>query len=105
MQVCRFETKEGKTIQKFVNTDTKCVSCHDNIHGNQFEQSGITDCKRCHGFEKWDRSNFNHDNTRFRLEGAHLKVNCNECHKAEVVDGKSTIIYKIGKLTCADCHQ
>lgn len=102
---CHFEIREGKTYQQFSNLDTKCASCHDNVHGNQFEESGITDCKRCHGFERWDRSNFNHDNTRFKLEGAHLNVNCNECHKAEVVDGKSTIIYKIGKLTCADCHQ
>ena len=43
---------------------------------DQFEENGITDCKRCHGFENWDRSNFNHDNARFKLDGAHQKLDC-----------------------------
>ncbi len=102
---CHFETTDQKTLQKFINLDQKCASCHDNIHGSQFEKEGITDCKRCHGFEKWDRSNFNHDNTLFKLEGAHLKADCNRCHHSETKDGVATIIYKTGKLTCTDCHQ
>ena len=65
----------------------------------------MTDCKRCHGFEKWDRSNFNHDNTRFKLEGAHVTVDCNKCHQPEVKDGISTILYKNNKLACTDCHK
>ena len=102
---CHFEVVEGKKVQKFVGLNQQCVSCHDNKHGTQFEENGITDCKRCHGFEKWDTSNFNHDNTKFKLEGAHLKVNCNQCHVPEMQNGITTILYKNGKLDCIDCHQ
>ena len=102
---CHFDETTTPKTQNFIQLDQKCQSCHDNIHGNQFEQDGQTDCARCHGFEKWDRSNFNHDNTRFKLEGAHQKVNCNQCHQSEVKDGKSTILYRNEKLDCKDCHQ
>lgn len=102
---CHFETKNLQTTQHFISLNQQCASCHDNIHGSQFEESGITDCKRCHGFEKWDRSNFNHDNTRFKLEGAHIAVDCNKCHQPTIKDGVSTVLYKNEKLACTDCHK
>lgn len=102
---CHFEEKNDGTFrQNFANLDPACYRCHDHSHGNQFEENGITDCKKCHGFNTWDRHDFNHDNARFKLEGAHIKVSCDECHKPEIIDGKSIIIYKTGKLACADCH-
>lgn len=95
----------GKIVkQSFIALDQTCISCHDNIHGNQFEKDGITDCKRCHGFNKWDRSQFNHDNTAFKLEGAHEKVACEKCHETVVMDGKPIVQYRNGKLQCIDCH-
>jgi len=102
---CHFSAAaDNLKIQKFVNLDSRCVSCHNNVHGNQFEVEGATDCARCHGFEKWDRSNFNHDNARFRLEGAHLQADCNQCHPKTDKDGVVTVQYKTGKLLCTDCH-
>ncbi|MBK9734500.1 MAG: hypothetical protein IPO92_05830 [Saprospiraceae bacterium] len=105
--LCHFkEAENGARLQKFVDLTEECSSCHKNVHGTQFDISGVTDCKKCHGFEKWDRSNFNHDNTAFKLDGAHKNVSCDKCHDEELVlDGKISIVYKTGKLECIDCHQ
>lgn len=83
----------------------ECAACHENIHGNQFEEAGVTDCKKCHGFNKWDSSNFNHNNAAFKLDGAHINVACNKCHQEAWVNGKKNVTYKTGKLECVDCHQ
>ncbi|MFZ1703230.1 MAG: cytochrome c3 family protein [Saprospiraceae bacterium] len=102
---CHFITDDfGKTTQKFSNIDPSCVNCHNNVHGTQFDTNGVTDCKRCHGFNTFARSEFNHNDARFILEGAHLKVSCDACHKPEIIDGQSIILYKTGKLACSDCH-
>ena len=98
--------REGKTmIQKFRDTSMKCVSCHENVHGTQFESEGTTDCAKCHAFDNWDPVNFNHDLTKFKLEGAHKDVKCVKCHKEEYVGGKKKTLYKIEKFECIDCHK
>jgi hypothetical protein len=103
---CHFEYNNGQLVtQKFEFKDTSCVSCHQNVHDIQFEVDGKTDCNRCHGFEKWDRSNFNHNNAAFKLEGAHEQLSCEKCHLKEQRNGKELVIYKTGKLECADCHK
>lgn len=103
--VCHFPVGTDKIkVQKFSELDVKCISCHENVHGDQFESEGATDCVRCHGYEKWDRSNFNHDNARFRLEGAHVQVDCNKCHPAVENARGVNIQYRTGKLLCTDCH-
>lgn len=102
---CHYKEEAGAKVQQFIGLSMECAQCHDNVHGNQFEVNGTTDCKKCHGFEKWDRSNFNHDNAAFKLDGAHVKVDCNKCHQESWVDGKKQVTYKTGKLECIDCHQ
>lgn len=89
----------------FKNTPTACESCHENVHEDQFVVDGITDCARCHGFEGWGPENFNHDNTAFKLEGAHQEVACGDCHKPIELNGKTIIQYKFTSFECVDCHQ
>ena len=89
----------------FSNMETTCFSCHENVHGTQFELEGITDCSRCHGFISWDASNFNHDNTAFKLEGRHAEIACEACHQ-KVEENQITFVkYKLEKFECIDCHQ
>lgn len=102
---CHFTDKKDVSSQRFVYLDQNCAACHENIHGDQFAENGMTDCKKCHGFEKWDKSYFNHDQTRFKLEGAHLKVACDQCHPIEKKGDVTTTLYKTGKLECNACHQ
>jgi hypothetical protein len=87
----------------FRNIGTTCTDCHDNVHGDDFMQNGVTDCKRCHVADNWFPSRFDHDLTAFPLVGEHVKVECRECHKS--VDGGKVLSFKIEHFTCADCHK
>ena len=89
----------------FSGLKTDCISCHDNIHGQQFEVDNATDCRRCHGFEEWKPSTFDHNTARFILDGAHINVACKECHKSEIADGRAVIKYRLEEFECATCHQ
>ncbi len=104
---CHFDKGENNTLisQKFKGLDTKCITCHENIHGDLFTFNGVTDCTRCHVTDSWFPKKFDHNNTAFPLKGQHAEIECKECHKVSVVDGKNKIIYKIKKFECIDCHQ
>jgi hypothetical protein len=103
---CHFEFSEKNEIisQNFVNLLNDCASCHNNTHGDTFAISGVTDCNRCHVTTSWFPEKFNHNETRFPLEGKHEEVNCRACHEVNNEKGESTVIYKLNKLDCIDCH-
>ncbi len=102
---CHFTKELNKPIvQNFKEKSKECNLCHENPHGNQFTENNITDCNRCHGFDDWKASKFNHNNSRFPLKGEHIVVACDKCHKAEALDIK-IILYKNGMLECKDCHK
>lgn len=90
--------------QLFEGLAKECYLCHQDVHQGQFQVEGVTQCFRCHSLEQWRPSIFNHDSTRFPLQGAHLKVNCQECHQPQVVKGILYIDYTIEKFECVDCH-
>jgi nitrate/TMAO reductase-like tetraheme cytochrome c subunit len=90
---------------KFIGLKQECITCHKNIHGRQFELEGVIDCKRCHTYEAWKPGTFDHTTARFALDGAHKKVACKECHKAEVVEGRVTVQYRLERFECIDCHK
>ncbi len=90
---------------KFKDVKTGCVDCHKHEHGVKYEKNGVTTCERCHDSKNWFPSKFNHDETRFRLEGKHAKVECTTCHIPYTENGKTKIKYVIEKFECTDCHQ
>lgn len=89
----------------FVDLSTQCATCHQNVHDQQFEQNGITDCARCHGFNNWTINDFNHNNTAFKLEGRHAEIACEACHKPVEVNGEIFVQYKFESFECVVCHQ
>ncbi len=99
---------ENNTVRKFENfkdLSMECVSCHQNVHRQQFEDRGVTDCKKCHGFENWEAIYFNHDKTAFKLDGKHIEVDCAACHKEKEEQGEIFVLYKLKRFECIDCHQ
>ena len=116
-----------KTAQR-----TLCLNCHKEIAADLAAGRGFhgrsknvksTECRHCHTDHKGrdvdivrlDREVFDHAVTDFRLEGAHKRVVCIQCHtaKAKYRDAPSTCIacHKAvdphhGRLgeACADCH-
>jgi hypothetical protein len=94
-----------KDNQVFKNLNQDCISCHDNPHGDQFEEDGKTDCRTCHNSEHWFPDNFDHDRSAFPLEGKHKEVECGACHKSILDEfGIEQTEFKIEKFECIDCH-
>lgn len=104
---CHKPDQPGVPAEKvaFAGLQKECTSCHDNIHDRQFEAEGITDCTRCHQYEAWKPSTFDHSTARFALDGAHKDVACSKCHKEEEQDGKKIVMYKMDEFECATCHK
>ena len=102
----------GKTTQKAL-----CLNCHKDVqndielsrgfHGHS-QQVKEQDCKNCHAEHKgrdahlvlFDKTTFPHDQTNFKLQGAHANpsVTCDECHLA----GKK---FRDISPDCFSCHQ
>ncbi len=103
---CHFEiSAENKIIsQNFSTLDKDCISCHENIHGENFAVNGITECSRCHVTSSWFPEKFNHNETRFPLTGKHEEVNCRACHEVNNEKDVPVVIYRLNTLDCIDCH-
>jgi hypothetical protein len=91
--------------ENFRDLSMACVSCHKNVHLQQFEDRGVTDCKKCHGYDNWKAIYFDHNQAAFKLDGKHVKVDCAECHQKVEEEGETFVLYKNKKLECIDCHQ
>jgi len=104
---CHFnKEKVGHANQKFAGLATNCTNCHKDVHHKQFEINGITDCKRCHNADTFKpASKFDHSKTKFMLDGKHINVACNKCHKEENEGGVTFVLYKINKFKCENCHR
>lgn len=91
---------------RYANTPDKCSSCHDEPHHKQFEQAGVTSCERCHTAQSWHLLAFNHETqSTFHLNGAHARVPCGACHKAEGTGTRRFTRFKPLPQTCESCHQ
>ena len=99
------KNSEGKRTQQFEGTSKECSSCHKDSHVGQFAVAGKTDCSRCHGFDKWENSKFDHNTSRFKLDGAHATLACNECHKTVMNTLGKYVEYKYDDISCAKCHK
>lgn len=80
---------------KFKGIGRSCNSCHNDFHKGELGM----ECERCHspmiGFNDIE---FNHNRqARFRIDGAHTKNACNQCHWNNK--------YKFGDFSCSTCHR
>ena len=85
----------------YTNTPTACVACHQSDYDNSVNPDHVaagfnTACEVCHGTDVWDNSTWNHDNTGYPLQGAHIVVECQVCHASG---------YSGTPSTCFACHQ
>ena len=62
-----------------------CEGCHEDTHAGQFRTGDqpAKACTTCHTTEQWKIEQFDHDKTRYPLEGAHMKLECAKCHPSE----------------------
>lgn len=78
----------------FAGTPSDCYSCHrqDDEHNGQFG----TDCAACHSPLDWENATFDHSRSNFPLTGAHVGLDCKQCHSAGQFAGLGT--------ACESCH-
>jgi len=74
---------------------TDCYSCHkkDDKHKGQEGRK----CESCHNERTWNKSTFDHRQSRFALTGKHLITECKKCHFAPT--------FKDAKTDCLSCHE
>lgn len=73
-----------------------CDSCHraDDVH----RSGSMGDCGLCHEPSGWTATRgFDHELTRFPLEGMHATAPCETCHRSAE--------FHLARSGCADCHQ
>ncbi|MBI4285321.1 MAG: hypothetical protein HY670_05415, partial [Chloroflexi bacterium] len=84
---------------KFDNTPRDCYSCHEKDDAHK--GSGGQDCASCHSTanwkEGWKLATFDHDLTKYPLEGKHAGQTCTSCH----ADNR----FKDTPTSCTACHQ
>ncbi|MDD3080003.1 MAG: cytochrome C [Paludibacter sp.] len=103
---CHYPKDEkGVKNQIFNGLSQKCSACHKDNHVGQFAVNGQTDCTRCHGVDDWHNSKFDHNTSRFKIDGQHVGVKCEACHKT-VINKKGTYVeYKFDNIGCSRCHK
>lgn len=104
-RACHFKLEaDGSSRQQFKSLTSACTDCHQEIHNGQFEKEGKTDCLRCHDNSKWKIPAFDHNKTRFPLDGKHKNVACAACHKKKFVGQTTYVQYKFNEIRCENCH-
>ena len=82
-----------------------CVDCHDDPHRGKLDRYMTGGgCEQCHTVESWARITFDHDQTRFRLDEAHVKPSCGQCHRRGDADGPDALQWTGFGERCLDCH-
>jgi len=90
----------------FKDLKKRCVDCHENIHQNFIGEKyhPNLDCEACHHVTTWNKVQFDHNRTDFKLTGKHADANCKQCHFKK--DEGGTIKQQFSSLSgrCLDCH-
>ncbi|MCB1007411.1 MAG: hypothetical protein KDB94_00815 [Acidobacteria bacterium] len=84
-----------------------CASCHADPHGGTL---AAPSCATCHGEETWkEAAGFDHERTRYPLDGAHARVACAECHELPAgAEASARPFSQFGGKPlpgCAGCHE
>jgi len=82
-------------------TTAACSSCHmkdfqATTNPNHVQGGFPTTCDSCHSTVTWAGATFDHSSTGFPLTGAHVALQCTQCH----INGN----YNITDTSCSSCH-
>ena len=100
---CHLNPTLGHESFAFTISDTSCRACHETTdpHQGQFEDG----CEACHDTESFRIRDFDHDRTRYPLDGRHRDAPCASCHETPSgAGGEPAVRYKPLAFECTDCH-
>lgn len=92
------ECEDCHDSQVFTDAETDCVACHreDDAHRGNLEDN----CGTCHNPVAWDLWLFDHNTqTDFLLDGAHVEVACDDCHRSPLAAMRNS------GDNCGGCHR
>ena len=80
---------------RYTGTPSDCYSCHQanyaaTTNPNHAASRFSTQCTDCHNTGAWRPANFDHNKTRFALNGAHERTDCAKCHPGGRYTGTPT---------------
>ena len=84
------ECKKCHTSLAYREAPRKCYACHEKADVHK-QRLGL-ECEHCHGTRNWKIWDFDHNKTKFRLDGAHLTIDCYSCHKSAVPVGRCAAV-------------
>ncbi len=89
------------TSGNFSSAPTQCVGCHlanfqSTTNPNHVTGGFPQTCQQCHNTTTWLNATFDHSKTAFPLRGAHVRVQCSQCHAGGNFSSAPT--------QCVGCH-
>ena len=91
----------------FKNLGSECVDCHQNIHKDHISDKYYPDntCTSCHINDAWSLIDFDHNLTKWPLEGKHIGLDCRTCH-FDISENNTILTQSFNALDsrCVNCH-
>ncbi len=88
---------------KYREAPRDCIGCHEKDDQRRHKATLGSACETCHNVRAWTLWDFDHQrDTRWRLEGRHVKVRCEDCHTKPAPAGKKAA--PVG-TDCMACHR
>lgn len=102
-QACHLGDGADPEALRFRMPHESCRDCHedDDPHGMQFAGRA---CSDCHDTETFRITSFDHDMTRYPLDGRHRDVSCDGCHFPSDAGDREMTVYRPLGMRCEDCH-
>ncbi|HEX7836267.1 MAG TPA: hypothetical protein VF469_02325, partial [Kofleriaceae bacterium] len=104
---CHGLPQKGAQPAAYRGIPRDCEGCHDDIHAGQFRQTQpAKSCKTCHDPASFQiAGRFDHETTRYPLDGKHKGLPCARCHPSETLrNGATAVRWRLGYTRCKDCH-
>jgi hypothetical protein len=97
----KLQCDQCHTNGNFNLSSTACVACHlkdyqGTSNPNHVATGMPQQCEMCHTTTAWQPAKFDHSKTAFPLTGAHVRVQCAQCH----INGN----YNLSTTACISCH-
>jgi hypothetical protein len=107
---CHYKTTTLSTEKvdwHFKNLSLDCISCHENVHGSELTIEFLpnNNCSFCHSTENWSLIEYDHNKTKFPLQGKHQQVTCRKCHYNEEKIEQNKYVFVSMVNECETCHK
>ena len=93
------ECKKCHLTPAYKDAKSDCFSCHEKQDQETHKRRLGTACESCHNTRDWKVWDFDHDKTKFKLEGKHREIKCYDCHDKPVAKKVQM------DFECSGCHR